>query len=84
MGRGVEYIGDDPVFFDGSNLTEDFDFDGLIDSLRYMLSKKYPSLEHVKEWESRYNETPIILENRHIRVGISDYCGSGVVHIVQP
>ncbi len=81
MGRGVEYIGDDPVFFDGSELIEDYDYDDLMDNLRYALSKKYPSLEPVNKWEPRYHETPIILENDHIRVGISDYCGSGAVSI---
>ena len=86
MGRSVETIGNNVIYFDCSNFDEDYDWDDLILNLQSELSAKYKSLVSCKDkWaEYPYRENRIILENNHIRISISEYCGCGAVSAFVP
>lgn len=90
MGRGVETVGDNVVYFDFTYADEhDYedlaneDWQDLIVNLQSSLSKKYKSLKIVKDrfMLHPYRENMIILENGHVQVSISEYCGCGAVSV---
>ena len=87
MGRSVETVSDYVVYFDCSYMYEiegdDWSFSELIDNLQYGLTAKYKSLARTKDkWVSHpYRENEIILENDHVQISISEYCGCGAVSV---
>ena len=84
MGRSVETVRDSyKIYFDAWEFDEDgYDWSDLIDNVRYDLTKKYKSLHQpdgIRRWlPYPFRETAVILENDHIRITISGYCGVGV------
>lgn len=92
MGRSVETIGSNVVHFDCSNYGyedeeyfEDMAQDEwkcTVDNIQAALSKRYKSLVSVEKWaEYPCRENQIILENYHVQVSISEYCGCGAVSV---
>lgn len=48
------------------------------ENIVHRLMAKYKSLNKVKKWMPHpYRETAIILENYHVQISISEYCGCG-------
>jgi len=88
MGRSVETIGGNVIYFDtGEFYTDDPDMDNINwddmqINLQYALSAKYKSLDTCKKWaEYPYRENRIILKNRYAQISISEYCGCGAISI---
>lgn len=83
MGRSVERIGKNVIYFDCSEFDPDFEWDDLILNLQSGLSAKYKSLVKCRDkWaEYPYRENRIILENNHVCISISEYCGCGAVSV---
>lgn len=84
MGRSVETVGDHVVYFDCSEYYENTIaeelWNDLIANFQDSLIAKYKSLETVKgKWIERENR--IILENGHVQISISEYCGCGAVSV---
>ena len=86
MGRGVETIGDNVIYFDVSKFEFDYDWDDLCENIRITLQDRYHSLVFSDKWaEYPYRENKILLENDHIQISISEYIGCGAISIyVQP
>ena len=58
------------------------DWDDMQQNIISALSAKYKSLCEVKKWVPYpYRETAIILENDHVSISISGYCGCGAICI---
>lgn len=73
MGRSVSYLDNaEAVFYFPFESQYSFEWDDLLESLRYSIQKKYSSYFPVTKWE---DETQIILQNRLCNIGISEYCG---------
>lgn len=82
MGRTVEHIGDNVVYFDCSDIQESFEWDDLQDNLISCLVEHYPSLLKIDRWVPYpYRESHIILGNEHISISVSEYCGCGSVSV---
>ena len=85
IGRGVETISDAWIlYFDCSGFDEDgYDWDDLIQNTIGTLLYKYRSLTKCKnKWVPYpYRENKILLENDHVQISISEYCGCGAVSI---
>lgn len=84
MGRSVNYLSDATrVLYinyeieyedeDGQLVDDEFAFDDLKDNCISIIKELFPSFEDADEYEDR--ETLIILENRIVEIGISEYCG---------
>ncbi len=83
MGRGVETIGENVLYFDTENFTDNFEWCDLIDNLRHGLTAAFSSLEFTDQWASYpYRENRGILENSHIIIYVSEYGGCGAVSVV--
>ena len=85
MGRGVETIGDNVLYFDASDnwYQEDFAWEDLIEMLRESLIAAFPSLSIYGEFaDYPYRENRGILENRYVKIYISEYCGCGAISVV--
>ena len=90
MGRSVETIGNNVIYFDFSydvendypDLAEE-DWNDLCDNIEYAVKDKYPSMLTLqRKWVPYpYQENRILLENDHIQISISEYCGCGAVSI---
>jgi hypothetical protein len=85
MGRSVDYLSNaTKVLYikyeteyeneDGEMVDDEFAFDDLHDNIISVIKELYPSFKDV---DGRYDgrETRIILENRIVEIGISEYCG---------
>ena len=87
MGRSVETIGDNVVYFDFQyNDDEDLaseDWQDLCDNIICAITSRYKSfISTPNQWaEYPYRETRILLENDHVQISISEYCGCGAVSI---
>jgi hypothetical protein len=84
MSRSVETIGKNIIYFDCSQFDNDgYDWNDLIVNLQSELLAKYKSLvECKKKWANYpYRENMIILENYHVQISISEYCGCGAVSV---
>ena len=81
MGRGVEYIGDNVVYFDAVNFQEDYEWGNLIDQLQDDLVTQYPSMCRTDRFAAFYDESRIIVENNLVSMSISEYCGCGAVSV---
>ena len=92
MGRGVETIGSNVLYFDAGFETDDVDqcsddenifmWEDLIENLREGLSSAFPSLyEYHGGAEYPYREQAGILENYHVKIYISEYCGCGAISV---
>lgn len=87
MSRSVETVGENVVCFDATGCEDNNDLDGIISWVMSALQKRYPSLVNVQnKWvEYPYNENRIILENDHVQISVSEYCGCGAFSVfVQP
>ena len=90
MGRSVNYLNDSrwTLYFDvddhgrsededGNEEYWDFlaeeDWESFMDHLEEIITDHYPSFDKTKEWEG--NEVRIFLENKLVKVGISEYGG---------
>ena len=93
MGRGVESIGPNVLYFDANFETNDVDqcsddensfmWEDLIENLREALSSVFPSLKEYRSGAKYpYREQAGVLENRHVKIYISEYCGCGAISIV--
>ena len=82
MGRSVETVGENVIYFDCHEYDE-FEFDDLIDNLICDLTAKYKSFAQV--WMNfvpyPYRENRILVENSLVQVSISEYCGCGAVSV---
>lgn len=84
MGRGVETIGENVLYFDASDewYREEMAWDDLIENLQYTLSKAFPSFANCDHWAGYpYRENRAILENDHAIVYITEYMGCGAVNL---
>ncbi len=92
MGRGVETIGPNVLYFDANFETDDVDqcsddensfiWEDLIENLREALSSAFSSLkEYHGGAEYPYREQAGILENYHVKIYISEYCGCGAISV---
>ncbi len=62
------------VFFQHECDAEDpFEWDDLIDNIRYTMLDKFPSFSNADHWPER--ESRCIMENKVMRIQISEYCG---------
>lgn len=85
MGRSVDYLTNaSHVAYihveqyyqdeDDNTVFDEFVMDDTVENLVYALMEKYPSLQKVQdEWDGR--ETRIVLRNRLVEFGVSEYCG---------
>lgn len=86
MGRSVETIGRNVVYFDFDYDDNDLateDWQDLQDNIICAITSKYKSfIVTPNQWaEYPYRENKILLENDHIQISISEYCGCGAVSI---
>jgi len=89
MGRSVETVGNHVIYFNFSYAYEDDyidlaaeDWDDMQINIIYALKAKYKSLINVQKWVPYpYRESAIILENDHVQISISEYCGCGAISI---
>ncbi|KKN21084.1 hypothetical protein LCGC14_0929100 [marine sediment metagenome] len=90
MGRSVETIGRNVIYFDFSygseNDYEDLateDWQDLQDNIICAITSKYKSfISTPNQWaEYPYRENRILLENDHVQISISEYCGCGAVSV---
>lgn len=51
----------------------EYEFQLLLESITETLMERYPSLYPVNKWIDR--EDKVILENRLVQIGVSEYCG---------
>lgn len=58
---------------DFQQIDEQWEFDLLLDDLRYVMRDAFPSLDTCDEWIDR--EDHAVLENRYCHIGVSEYCG---------
>lgn len=90
MGRGVETIGDNVLYFDASEQSTGCDwndvdllFEDLIEMLQNSLIAAFPSLSIYGEFaDYPYQENRGILENNYVKIYISEYCGCGAISVV--
>lgn len=89
MGRGVETIGENALYFDVCEMMQDdswdryWEWDDLIENLQSNLRKAFPSFTDSDIWAGYpYRENKGILQNDHVIVYISEYCGCGAISVV--
>jgi len=88
MGRSVETVGNNVIYFDFSydddypDLAEE-DWQDLCENIEYAIKDKYPSITAPREkWlPYPYRESRILLENDHVQISISEYCGCGAISV---
>ena len=82
MSRTVETVRySKKVYFYSGDFDEDgIDWEDLIGNVKYDLERKYKSLyEPNNKWlEYPFRETMILLQNDHVKITVSEYCGVGV------
>lgn len=79
MGRSAATVNDaEVIYFDYTDYDE-YDWQDMIDNVSNDLRKKYLSLLNADKWIDRENH--IILENNHIQISVSEYCGCGAFSI---
>jgi len=90
MGRNVETIGNNVIYF---NFTYDNEYDyedlaaedwqDLQDNIIWAIASKYKSFVATPGLWAKYpyRENKILLENNHVQISISEYCGCGAVSI---
>ncbi|KKN53862.1 hypothetical protein LCGC14_0598210 [marine sediment metagenome] len=86
MGRSVETIGDNIVYFDFSYDDIDFateNWQDLQNNIICAITARYKSFVNTPNQWARwpYRENCILLENDHIQISISEYCGCGAVSV---
>ena len=87
MGRSVETIGNNVIYFDfqyddDMDLAEE-NWQDLQDNIICVITSKYKSfISTPNQWvKYPYRENRILLENNHVQVSISEYCGCGAVSV---
>ena len=75
MARSVNYLSNayHVFYIDGSDISDEFDWDDFKVDLNANLKAILPSLDETDNWDGR--ETRIILENGFCEVGLAEYCG---------
>jgi hypothetical protein len=86
MGRSVETVNNaEVIYFDCEDYCGDLDaelWDNMISNVRAILIEHYSSLVEVDKWlQYPYRENKIILENYHIQISASEYCGCGAFSV---
>ena len=90
MGRSVETIGDNVIYFDWQydveydyGVTAAEDLENLQDNIICEVTSKYKSfIQTPNQWvKYPYRENKILLENDHVQISISEYCGCGAVSV---
>lgn len=82
MSRTVETISGANVIYFNTGEFDEFHFGVLIINLQCELSAKYKSFIKSEKFVSYpYRENRIILENDHVQISISEYCGCGAVSV---
>lgn len=91
MGRNVETIGDNVIYFDftydSENDYEDLaaeDWQDLQDNIICAIAAKYKSfIVTPNQWAKYppYQENKILLENDHVQISIAEYCGCGAISV---
>lgn len=85
MGRSVETIGSNVVYFDAGGCEDSYDWHDMICSVTAELRARYPSLAEAEDkWVPYpYRENRIVLENDHVQISVSEYrdCGAFSVFI---
>ena len=88
MGRSVETVGDNVIYFDASEFCTDDEFeneclwDDLEQNLKYEIETRFSSIGRVtKQTPYPYRENRIILENDFVCVSMSEYCGRSAVSV---
>jgi len=87
MGRSVETVGENVVYFDATGCEHACVWHNLVADTVSALQKRYPSLVNVhNKWAAYpYNENRIVLENYHVQISVSEYCGCGAFSVfIQP
>jgi L-rhamnose isomerase len=83
MGRSVNYLtgATKIAYFDVSDFDEQFGWDLFEDDIKTQLKEKFKSLYEplCRTWDS--NEVKIILENKLVEIGISEYMGLASVSV---
>lgn len=75
MSRSVDYVSEAAVviYLDCTDIEDDWEWECLLDGLRRIIEKRYPSFVSVDKWPGR--ELHTILENAHTSITIAEYCG---------
>lgn len=77
MGRSVSYANYSQwVLYGHLDYEDEYDtwtFGETVESIQYCLKQAFPSLSECDKWLGR--EDHAILENAHVYIGISEYCG---------
>ena len=83
MGRSIETIGENVAYFDASFCEDSYDFNEIAAGVVDALQKRYPSLVAVKnKWVLYpYTENRVVLENDHVQISVSEYCGRGAFSV---
>lgn len=83
MSRSVETISNaNVIYFDASKMNGEFDWDDLVHNLQCEIMAKYKSFTMSGKFVSYpYRENRIILENDHVQISISEYCGIGAISV---
>ncbi len=86
MGRSVETIGDNVIYFNNDYGDEDLideNWEDLCDNIVCAVLLKYKSfISTPNQWAKYpYRENRILLENDHVQISISEYCGCGAVSV---
>ncbi len=90
MGRSVETIGDNVIYFDFRYSAEndygvsiEDERENLQDNIICAVISKYKSFIVTPNQWAKYphRENKILLENDHVQISISDYCGCGAVSV---
>lgn len=82
MGRSV-YVPSEAavvVYIDVGDVEDEYEFNELIENLKYEIQADFPSLEEAEGYFDR--EGTVFLANKLIKVGISEYCGLAAVFVV--
>lgn len=58
---------------DGEAISDELEFDSVVEDFRETLKSMFPSVEPADEWIGR--EDHVLAENKLARFGISEYCG---------
>ena len=82
MGRSV-YVpsgAEVVVYIVVGNIEDEYEFNDLVENLKYEIQADFPSLEEAEGYFDR--EGQVILANKLVKVGISEYCGLAAVFVV--
>lgn len=82
MGRSVSVPSNAYItcYQDVSEIDDEFGFEDLLDDIQWSCRDAAPSLRPADRWIGR--EDHVILENDHVEIGVSEYCGLAAIWVV--